>query len=460
MSDPVYYDVEAERCVLALVLSGRINDLPDGFSLHAGWFSEPNRSVFDAAWALYLESSNPADVHLVSLTNRLRDDGALDRIGGAGVLTSLMNGDVSPSAVRYSLERLQELAMRRDAQEGLASALEALSNGEDAGALRDRLNRLSERLNVTAKRVLSDAILGEAELAQIVIPKRESLMGEWFKSGDYGVIFGRRGLGKSWLALAIARALSEGRNFGPWEASTARRVLYVDGEMSLDDYRDRVSLLRDRPGTFRVLSHQHLFDQNNKALCLSDLDQQVEITHYCERERIDVLFLDNGACLFRGVAENDADEFRDKIEGWFLDLRRRGISVVLVLHAGRNGAIRGTSKREDAAFWILRLDEAGGADGEHGARFITRFAKNRNSAEDPPPLDWHFKPDGEKMLITHRQADALEVFRQWVADGLDTCSVIASEMNISAGSVSKLAKRAEKAGWLTIKNRTYTLNEA
>jgi hypothetical protein len=307
--------------------------------------------------------------------------------------------------------------------------------------------------------ILAPAILTDAELGALKIPVRPSLLGDWFKGGDYGIIFGRRGLGKSWFAMGIARALAEGRDCGPWLCDTKRRVLYVDGEMSLDDFRDRVRALSNGDASIFTLSHQTLFDRKRKALCLSDLAQQNELTKLCEERIIDVLMLDNSACLFRDVAENDADDFRDKIEGWFLDLRRRGIAVILVLHAGRNGAIRGTSKREDAAFWILRLDEASGRDTGDGARFITRFAKNRNSPDDPPPLDWHFKPDGDRVVITYKEADSLMIFRQWISDGLDSCSDLAEEMGLTKGAVSKLAKRAERAGWLKIESRKYIITE-
>ena len=307
--------------------------------------------------------------------------------------------------------------------------------------------------------ILAPALLDDNALNTLEIPKRESLMGDWFKAGDYGIVFGKRGLGKSWLAMALARALAEGRDFGPWKCSNARCVLYVDGEMSLDDYRDRVRALSEGAGAFITLSHQAIFDRAQKALCLSDRTQQDELTRLCEVGRVDVLFLDNGACLFRGVAENDADDFRDMIEGWLLDLRRRGVAVVLVQHAGRNGAIRGTSKREDAAFWILRMDEANGAENEHGAHFLTRFVKNRNASQDPPPLDWHFKPDCGKTLITYREADSMAIFRQWIDDGLNTCGELAEEMGVSKGTISKMAKRAERDGWLTISGRKYTINE-
>ena len=307
--------------------------------------------------------------------------------------------------------------------------------------------------------ILASSILTDDALAALTILPRQSLLGGWFKAGDYGIIYGKRGLGKSWLAMGIARALAEGHDIGPWKCSVPRRVLYVDGEMALDDFRARSQALTEGPGGFIALSHQRVFDTSQKALCLSDRQQQDELTRLCEEQRIDALFLDNGACLFRSVIENDADEFRDKIEGWLLDLRRRGIAVVLVLHAGRNGAIRGTSKREDAAFWILQLDDAGEPDGGNGARFITRFVKNRNASQDPPPLNWSFEPNGEKTLITYREADSMAILLQWISDGLNTCGEIAEEMGLSKGQVSKLAKRAEREGRLTKHGRNYSIKE-
>jgi len=304
--------------------------------------------------------------------------------------------------------------------------------------------------------VLATSVLSETEFDNLSIAERPSLLGDWFKAGDTGYIYGKRGLGKSWLALLMARALAESGTYGPWIGPRACRVLYVDGEMSADDLRARNSALRQKQGELMFLSHQVLFDRTRKALCLSDGAQQAELTGLCESTKIDVLILDNVACLFRGIEENSADDWRDQIENWLLDLRRRGIAVVIVAHAGRNTAtMRGTSKREDAAFWIIRLDEVSGWDGQHGAKFVTRFVKNRNAPNDPASLEWSIRPDGKRVLVTYREADNLTLFRQWIEDGLETCGEIAEEMGLSKGQVSKLAKKAEKAGWLKKVGRKY-----
>jgi hypothetical protein len=45
----------------------------------------------------------------------------------------------------------------------------------------------------------------------------------------------------------------------------------------------------------------------------------------------------------------------------------------VIHHAGRSDEARGTSKREDVAFWVIALDDAKKqSDDKRGARFISR----------------------------------------------------------------------------------------
>jgi hypothetical protein len=52
--------------------------------------------------------------------------------------------------------------------------------------------------------------------------------------------------------------------------------------------------------------------------------------------------------------ENEAESWLP-VQQWALSLRRRGISVLLDHHAGRNGEQRETSKREDVLDTMLTL---------------------------------------------------------------------------------------------------------
>jgi KaiC/GvpD/RAD55 family RecA-like ATPase len=313
-------------------------------------------------------------------------------------------------------------------------------------------------LTITSE-ILSSAILPADDLEKMVIKPRDNLCGTWFRQGDLGFIFGERGLGKTWLALDIARGLAEGRNVGPWRVPGTRRVLYVDGEMPLDSIRDRNRALRLNDGALGVLNHEWLFEKTGHVLNLSDATVQDAILTLCEEEGHEILILDNLSCLFTGIAENDADAW-ECVLPWLLNLRRRKIAVIIVHHANRARLhMRGTSRREDAAFWILRLDALPDhAKSSNGAHFITRFTKARQGTrEEIEPLEWHYESENDRVRVTFRQLQTVEVFKQWVRDGLESCSDIAEEMGLSKGAVSKMAKRGERDGWLKIDGRNYRI---
>jgi hypothetical protein len=240
------------------------------------------------------------------------------------------------------------------------------------------------------REILTGVLLQADNLADVEILPRENLCGTWFRQGDLGFVFGERGLGKTWFSLDLARGLAEGRAVGPWPVTKPRRVLYVDGEMPLDEIRARNAALRKGDGPLFVLNHEWVFQRVGRVLNLSDRDVQRALLELCEAEKIEALVLDNLSCLFSGVAENDADAW-EMVQPWLLDLRRRKIAVVLVHHANRAGQhMRGTSKREDAAFWVVRLDGVPEpAKNSEGARFISRFTKARQGTRrETEPLQW------------------------------------------------------------------------
>ena len=53
------------------------------------------------------------------------------------------------------------------------------------------------------------------------------------------------------------------------------------------------------------------------------------------------------------------------------------VTVIIVHHAGRSGLMRGTSKREDSAAWIIKVEQIGGQDDladQEDARFSNALA--------------------------------------------------------------------------------------
>ena len=296
------------------------------------------------------------------------------------------------------------------------------------------------------------------------MPPCNPIIGNWFRQGDLGFICGPRGLGKTWLAMALGRKCAEGASFGAlpeWHIHGPRRMLYVDGEMSLDGVRERDQALTAgaAPG-LSYLHHEALFHLTGKILNLTDPDAQAALLEKCRQDKKEILILDNLSCLFSGMRENDADAW-DQVLPWLLDLRRNRISVIFVAHSGRNGQMRGTSRREDAAFWIINLSELKDTtENSRGARFMARFAKNRNAIDaECPPLQWTFlrQPNDPKVHVGWKRISVPELFRQCIENGLSVASEIAEEMGVSRSQVSKFAAKAVQAGWLAKKDRNYVL---
>jgi putative DNA primase/helicase len=290
------------------------------------------------------------------------------------------------------------------------------------------------------------------------LPPRVAICGDWMKEGDTGFLFAPRGLGKTWLSMLIASALSNGGNAGPWKAHGARKVVYIDGEMAVDGMLERMKGMESGENLL-VLNHEVLFHLGNKTLNLADRATQEALTEYLVEVKAEMVVLDNLSCLCAGMEENKSDDW-ERILPWLLEMRRLKIVVLIVHHAGRNGEMRGTSRREDAAFWVIKLDHAdeSKSGSARTAKFVSMFTKERNSGREQMPLEWTFETDSAGVVrVGYNQADPLAVFRSWVEFGLSNATAIAEAMGLSTGYVSKLAKKAVGAGWLQVKGRKYVI---
>ncbi len=306
---------------------------------------------------------------------------------------------------------------------------------------------------------LNESVVTSSELRDLNLVPRKKLLGDWFSEGDLGFIFAFRGVGKTWLALGIAQALSTGGKLGDWPAHAPVNVLYIDGEMPPDLMRGRSEGLHASNGNLHFLNHEILFERAGRVLNIANPEMQQAITARCVTSGIKALILDNLSTLASGVRENEADSW-EQVNHWLLDLRRRKIAVVIVHHAGRSGEMRGTSKREDNVFWIIALDDAKqNADDKRGARFISRFTKpSRNTQEEVPAYEWHFVTETSGTVsISHKLAESLQVFRKWIEDGVTDCSQLAEEMKVSKGTISKWAAKGFREGWLKKDGRDYAL---
>jgi len=295
---------------------------------------------------------------------------------------------------------------------------------------------------------LSTCLVTAADLRLADLPPRLRLLDRWLCAADLGFIFAPRGVGKTWLAMALPLALSQGRPLGKWQAGDqAIKVLYVDGEMPLELTQQRTRVLGLNEGV-EYLHHETLFETLGCSLNIGLQEHRDAITELMIARGFHCLILDNLSALASGVDENKGSDY-EPIGQWLLELRRRKLTVIVIHHAGRNGFMRGHSKREDACSWILELRNAK-TDAEHGAKFTTHFAKpSRNTGQPVPDLLWHFNtgPDGQmKIHCELALASEYEQFIQHVCEGVDNQTDIAEMMNKHRGTVSKWVVKALNEG--------------
>jgi len=296
-----------------------------------------------------------------------------------------------------------------------------------------------------------------------VLPKRKKLLGDFLCEGDLGFVYAARGVGKTWLGQGMAQAIASGTAFGPWGAGEGPSpVLYIDCEMPAELSQDRDKGLADvvtngEPADLMYLHHDLLFERTGKTMNFASPEMQQAITRLCIEQDRKVVILDNLSTGIRGVRENEGFDW-EGIQSWLLDLRHLGIAVVILAHAGRNGEMRGASKREDPASWIIKLTDAKDA-ADRGACFVSHFSKpSRNAPHGVADVEWSFETKGDgTLIVTHKKAEASDRFRSLIEGGVNTCSDLADLLEVTPGTISKWAAKAEKEGWLERNGRMYKI---
>lgn len=436
---------EGHECVVLSALMNGKDALPvtaDDFS------SPPNRIIFNRISGL-------SDRCFIAVTDALRLNDELDKVGGAGRITDIATMPHDEQNLKYALDQVLEHSQARQA----AKIIERMHKHEIdlAEGLKEleKLNQYRQQEKSWTK-ALDESVVTSSELHDLELTVRGKLLGDWFCEGDLGFIFAFRGVGKTWLALAIAQTLSDGGKLGDWQAHKTVKVLYIDGEMPPDLMRVRCKGLQASNANLEFLNHEILFDRSGKTLNITNPEVQRAITTRCVNSHAKVLILDNLSTLASGMKENESDSW-ELVNNWLLDLRRRRIAVIVVHHAGRSGEMRGTSRREDNVFWIIALDDSRkDAEDKRGARFLSRFTKqSRNTQEEVPAFEWHFVTDDAtgEVTIGHKQAQTLDVFRRIIEAGVTKPIEIAKEMKLPDYTISRMAHKAVREGWLTKSKR-------
>lgn len=266
------------------------------------------------------------------------------------------------------------------------------------------------------------------------------------------MLFAARGVGKTQVAFGLAFAVSSGSEFLRWRASNPRRVLYIDGEMPQETLQARARTLMaatsHRPPQddyLRLLS----MDRQPLGVSINLADPEHQAAVEAQLDGAELLVIDNLSTLVNGGPENDAQSW-DAMQAWLLKLRRQGISVLLVHHAGRGDNARGTSKREDVLDTVIQLKRPDDYDPEEGARFEVHLTKARGIfGEDALPFEARLSViNGQDQWECTPLSDLR--IEQVVELSQEGCSVrdIAERTGIPRSTVSRIQAKLRAEGRL------------
>lgn len=283
-----------------------------------------------------------------------------------------------------------------------------------------------------------------AELLTLELPPRPMLLAPIVPAGGLALLYGPRGVGKTYLVLTVALAVACGGPALRWRAPEPRRVLVIDGEMPATMLQDRLRQivigydLQPPADDYLKFLPADLFECGLPNI--ADEEGQRIISQHARDA--DLIILDNLSSLASGLRENEADDWTP-MQAWLLALRRAGKAVAIVHHAGKAGQQRGTSRREDVMDTVVAIRRPGDYQPSQGARFEVHLEKARGLAGEaaaPILASLVELPNGgltwatQDLAVSQRDR-AADLLR----DGLSIRDV-AEETGLSKSAVHRLKK--------------------
>ncbi len=308
-----------------------------------------------------------------------------------------------------------------------------------------------EGLSVAIRR----SVLGMGDFLGLRIEPRPYILKPLLRPGTLGMVYSPAGFGKTMFALSLCVAITHRVPLGEWETETPVKTLYIDAEMPADDLQKR---LRDltwglgRPAApLDLWSAEYAEREGWPRPVLTNKEYRQAIYDFVSAEKYGLVILDNKAALTPGIDESAKKDW-DDVNQWLLSLRFLGIAVVLVHHAGKSGAQRGTSGAEDSLDFILKLERPSGYQEDQGCDIDVTFQKAR-SIYGPDAAPFNFKivkaggEDGLAWEVTPKEAKKDVLIIAMLGNG-KTGSETAKAAKVTRGYVSRVKFRALKEGYL------------
>lgn len=314
---------------------------------------------------------------------------------------------------------------------------------EITGAIRDIVGIIPKPKN-------NLCMVSAGDFLTMQFPPRENILDPWLPTQGLAMLYAIRGLGKTLLSLLIAVLVTSGGRIHKWNAQRPRGVLYIDGEMPAVVMQERlarcIEMMDYEPvAPLRIITPDL---QNGGMPNLATWEGQEAIEPYLDG--IDLIIVDNISTLCRGGRENEGESW-EPVQGWALRQRAQGRSVLFVHHAGKAGAQRGTSRREDILDTVINLRRPGDYTPDQGAYFEVHFEKSRGIfGNDVIPFEMQLKTmqaGQHEWIFKDIEESLTEKVARMLNDNIPQ-NEIPDLLKISKGTVSKHKTKAMNLGLL------------
>lgn len=352
----------AERALLGAILlePARAADLEN--HVNPDDFYEPrNEQIWDAIFAVLHRDGIEPD-HIM-VTDHLRQTGQLARIGGT-YLPELIQACPTPSQAAHYATLIRDAARLRDIDTA-ATRLHHLVSTASVDNIDYAIAESLQTLDTIAARTGPATRTGTVQYVTfdgLFTRPRQPIhwvIAPLLAAGRVSLLYSPGKTGKSLIAIEAAAAIATGRTaLATSHASPPQHVLYIDQEMTEDDWLDRLTDMGYSTSDERLLAeHLHLAQlQSWPAMDTAAGGQAVEAEAL--RVGATTVIIDTASKVIAGE-ENANDTQQAFYRNTLVPLKRAGIAVLVLDHTGKDlerGARGASAKTDniDLAFELLQ----------------------------------------------------------------------------------------------------------
>jgi len=246
------------------------------------------------------------------------------------------------------------------------------------------------------------------QLLQRQFPEKVFFLDPLIFSSSIGMIYSPPGAGKTYFVLWLAAAIASGSWFLKYSAPDSRKVLYIDGEMTLQPLQERleklaISMPDVPPKNIKIIAPDMF---KNGVTYPINYPSAAEFYAPATNEA-DVIILDNYCSLTSKTRSERTDEdVWEHVSPWLVQLRGQGKAVIIVHHAGKSGDYLGTSLKAQLLNFIVKLKPAFRLKHDKGIMIDCIFEKGRDIPdEEKEELFLNFIDYGNGLMWYYQEPD-------------------------------------------------------